>query len=817
MGVSVAFAPQTISAPGAGQSTMTFMVLPIASPGTYPITVTGSGAGVQQTATVSLTVTAASSFALSASPASLSIPQGNQGSSTITTSVSGGFNSSISLSASGAPTGVNLSFNPQTIPAPGAGSSTMTIAVGGSVPAGSYPVTVTATSGSTQRTATITLTVTATPKGQPPGKGYFMQPYVYSVQASFGTSPYTYQLTSGSFPPGLSLDQQGNITGSPNAVGQFSFGVLATDSAQPPQHQVMDMGLNVVIGLDTYGGFTAAPVPGCTPTGYFRLMTVGDRWVLADPSCNAFSYLGVQNVQYVFYADGNYSSLLQARYGNNFQQPWMVHTKQRLQAWGFSAVGDYAYEPLNADAQNPRMPGIILVKPSGGSIYGANKDPQYCSVNGHQYTAPIKSLIAGLPANLQRYNDGHITQDTFDPMWADCVSWTLSYTKAVLGVNFNTSPWLIGITHEDMDDFRDFRGGAIGDSPYLNLAYVIAVTNPAGSGGAGSTLWSKYAWACGTLNGSPVDFGLGWGQGKSYLEHKYGTIAALNAAWGSNYTSFCSAGSGWGHGGTGVLDEDDRLAHQAWLGADPVALSGANANVAADVNEFLYWYAYATTKTMVQGFRSFDANHMVFAYNFFGNSWTQSIRPEVLRAVRDAGVSAIHASYQPSQHSSGKTPDYFLQTAYAQTGLPVIAWYGLSANNDSYWHDRCTDGNYSGAGGGPCSSMADTDYPNQPTRGDHYASDLNAIFNTRGTDGKYFAVGMNFWGWSDDTKNEHSNYGLVSNYDNAYDGNCATVNPSTDAWGVACGGETASYGSFLDSVTESNSKTMQQLIQEMLQ
>ena len=33
--------------------------------------------------------------------------------------------------------------------------------------------------------------------------------------------------------------------------------------------------------------------------------------------------------------------------------------------------------------------------------------------------------------------------------------------------------------------------------------------------------------------------------------------------------------------------------------------------------------------------------------------------------------------------------------------------------------------------GGPCSSMADTDYPNQPTRGDHYASDLNAIFNTR--------------------------------------------------------------------------------------
>ena len=65
-------------------------------------------------------------FTLSASPASLSIQQGNQGTSTITTTISGGFNGAISLSAAGMPPGTTVSFNPRPIPAPGAGNSTMT-------------------------------------------------------------------------------------------------------------------------------------------------------------------------------------------------------------------------------------------------------------------------------------------------------------------------------------------------------------------------------------------------------------------------------------------------------------------------------------------------------------------------------------------------------------------------------------------------------------------------------------------------------------------------------------------------------------------
>ena len=95
------------------------------------------------TGSTTLTVTATPSFTLSASPVSVSVRQGNQVTSTITSTISGGLNSSISLSASGMPPATTVSFNPSTLAAPGSGNSTMTIAVGSSTAAGTYPITVT--------------------------------------------------------------------------------------------------------------------------------------------------------------------------------------------------------------------------------------------------------------------------------------------------------------------------------------------------------------------------------------------------------------------------------------------------------------------------------------------------------------------------------------------------------------------------------------------------------------------------------------------------------------------------------------------------
>ncbi len=160
-GTTVAFSPTTIPAPGSGTSVMTVTVGANTPTGTYSITVTGNGGGIQQTTVLSLTVSAGSSFSISASPGSLSVMQGTHGTSTLTTTVSGGFNSSISLAATGAPTGVTVTFNPTTIPAPGSGTSIMTMTVSGTTHMGSYPITVTATGGGIHQTTTVTLTVTA--------------------------------------------------------------------------------------------------------------------------------------------------------------------------------------------------------------------------------------------------------------------------------------------------------------------------------------------------------------------------------------------------------------------------------------------------------------------------------------------------------------------------------------------------------------------------------------------------------------------------------------------------------------------------------
>jgi len=97
------------------------------------------------------------SFALAASPASFTVTPSNSATANITSTPKGGFNSAISLSATGQPAGVNISFNPSSITANG--TSIMTITVGSSTAGGTHAITVTGTSGSTTEVAMVFLTV----------------------------------------------------------------------------------------------------------------------------------------------------------------------------------------------------------------------------------------------------------------------------------------------------------------------------------------------------------------------------------------------------------------------------------------------------------------------------------------------------------------------------------------------------------------------------------------------------------------------------------------------------------------------------------
>ena len=159
--VTVGFSPTSIAAPGSGTSSVTLAVGSTTPTGTYTITVTGTGGDVTQTATISLTVTSSNpaAFTLSASPTSLSITRGSSGTSKITTTASGSFNSAISLSASGQGSGETITFSPTSIAAPGSGTSTMTIKTTSRATTGTRTITITATGGGITHTTTVSVDV----------------------------------------------------------------------------------------------------------------------------------------------------------------------------------------------------------------------------------------------------------------------------------------------------------------------------------------------------------------------------------------------------------------------------------------------------------------------------------------------------------------------------------------------------------------------------------------------------------------------------------------------------------------------------------
>jgi hypothetical protein len=143
--------------PTTSSSVLTLSAGATAATGTATVTITGTSGALTHTTTVSLTVNAVATpnFSLSASPTSVSVTQGGTGSSTVTVTPSGGFTGSVTLSASGLPSGVTASFgtNPTT------STSVITFTASTTATLGTATVTVTGTSGTLTHTTTISLTV----------------------------------------------------------------------------------------------------------------------------------------------------------------------------------------------------------------------------------------------------------------------------------------------------------------------------------------------------------------------------------------------------------------------------------------------------------------------------------------------------------------------------------------------------------------------------------------------------------------------------------------------------------------------------------
>ncbi len=147
---------------------------------------------------------------------------------------------SATLSASGGVTPVTWSET-GALP-PGLSLSTSGTLAGTPATAGTYSFTVTAVDSSGPALTTslpVSVVVTDSPvivSTAPPPAGTLTYPYTGygSAVASGGSPPFTWKVTLGAVPPGLTLGADGSLTGTPTAAGSFGFTVTATDSAQPP-------------------------------------------------------------------------------------------------------------------------------------------------------------------------------------------------------------------------------------------------------------------------------------------------------------------------------------------------------------------------------------------------------------------------------------------------------------------------------------------------------------------------------------------------------------------------------------------------------
>lgn len=174
-----------------------------------------------------------------------------------------GITYSATIGANGGTSPYSCSITTGTLPA-GLTLSGCTVS-GTPTAAGSSTVTVMVTdSGSPAKTVSGSETITIHPSGTLSLTGTLPiatvgVPYSYALHATGGTPPYSYALTAGTLPPGITLQSNGTISGTPTAPGASSFTATVTDSATTPATASLPLVLLVQYPTTPYDGELTGP------------------------------------------------------------------------------------------------------------------------------------------------------------------------------------------------------------------------------------------------------------------------------------------------------------------------------------------------------------------------------------------------------------------------------------------------------------------------------------------------------------------------------------------------------------------------------
>src|SRR5882762_3303432 len=471
--------------------------------------------------------------------------------------------------------------------------------------------------------------------------------------------------------------------------------------------------------MDPYGGLLSVHSPN-GGTGHFRLEKFGDRWSFVTPDGNAFFMLGVYNVSGDGHVDemgGTYNQRFLAKYGKA-EVGW-PQVNRRLQSWRFNTIGPFSYRMALPTDSEPSWPGGK--QPVKMPFVALAGNP---GISG-RFSRAYKNLYQGLDHGIFPGEGGANFPDVFDPGFAAFATKQYAHDSDLAG--YKNSPWFIGYMTDDTDYLSGFGPGVDfpNDPPekyHWHLGFLALVTAP-----------SQAAYPYSKPPNQPyadtkvyTKFAL-----RDFLLARYATIGALNAAWGSWYTTFDSDG-GWGTG-NGLLDESGRDSH-AWLGgrAARYYLSGTTSHLKADLDDFLYELSKKYFSTLRTAFKAVAPKTLFLGpTNLGGAGWRAPARGPILKAAGEY-LDVLNVGTDASQAQL----DFMAQWA---GDVPIAIWEGIVANPDSSrWRYARQQ------------SPATWSVPTQQARGEKYKQDLQNLQNGRaaGTGSRPF-VGLLWWDWQD--------------------------------------------------------------------